>query len=148
ARRPAHGADLAVLEDAEQRGLDREARFADLVEEEGAAVGRLEEPASGAIGAGERAADVAEELALEERVGERRAVRREERPARPRAVVVDRARDQLLAGARLTLDQHGDARLRGTLRELDRLERRLALADDAVEAIAVAELVVEPLDFP
>jgi hypothetical protein len=48
----------------------------DLVEEEGAAVGLLEEALARADGAGERAARVPEELALQQRLGHRRAVDR------------------------------------------------------------------------
>ena len=50
--------------------------LADLVEEERAAVGLLEAPLATRDRAGERAALVAEQLALEERLGERRAVQR------------------------------------------------------------------------
>jgi len=49
---------------------------------------------------------VAEELALEERVGEGRAVHRHERPRRRAARLVHRPGDQLLAGAALAGDQH------------------------------------------
>ena len=44
-------------------------------------VGVLDEPGARAGGARERAARVAEELVLEQRLGERRAVERDERPA-------------------------------------------------------------------
>ena len=52
-------------------------------------------------GAGERAAHVPEQLRLEQRFGDRAAVDGDERPRRAPAVRVDRARDQLLAGAAL-----------------------------------------------
>jgi hypothetical protein len=74
-----------VLEDAQQLRLDRERRLADLVEEDGAAARVLEEAAAIAFGAGERAADVPEELALEERVRDRGAVLDEEWRVAPRA---------------------------------------------------------------
>ena len=108
----AHGlaadrADLALLQRAQQLLLHVGAHVPDLVEEEGPAVGQLEEALLVALGAGERPADVPEELALEERVGQRGAVLGEERLARPRALRVDGAGDQLLAGARLALDEDG-----------------------------------------
>ena len=55
--------------------------------------------------AGEGAALVAEELALDESSGQRGAVDLDERPRRRGAVHVDRARHQLLAGAALAGDQ-------------------------------------------
>src|SRR5205814_2527117 len=73
----AHGADarhLARLEDVEELRLHAQRQLADLVEEHGAAVGRLEEAGARLRGAGEGAALVAEQLALEERLGERGAV--------------------------------------------------------------------------
>ena len=57
--------DLALLEHAQQLGLDAERQLADLVEEDGAAVRRLEEALAVAIGAGEGAAHVAEQLGLD-----------------------------------------------------------------------------------
>ena len=56
--------------------------------------------------AGERAALVAEQLGFEQVLRDRRGVDRDERPRRARAVPVQRARDQLLAGARFAGDQH------------------------------------------
>ena len=50
-------------------------------------------------GAGEGAALVAEQLALDQLARDRRHVDRDERPAAPLAVIVQRAGDQLLAGA-------------------------------------------------
>ena len=55
---------------------------------------------------GERAARVAEELALEERVGNGRAVDRDEGAVLAAAAHVDRAGDELLAGAALAVDEH------------------------------------------
>ena len=59
----------------------RRRHLADLVEEEHAAVGLLDAARLGADGAGERAALVAEQLRLEQLIGQRRAVDRDERPA-------------------------------------------------------------------
>src|SRR6185369_16500066 len=97
--------DLAILEHAEQLHLDAERQLADLVQEDRAAVRRLEEPLAITVGARERAANVAEELALEERRRERRTVADDERPVVERREVVNRAGDQLLAGAALARDE-------------------------------------------
>ena len=63
--------------------------------------GDLEQALLVGVRAGERAALVAEELALEQRVGQRAAVLRHEAPLLARARVVDGARDEVLAGAGL-----------------------------------------------
>ena len=57
---------LAALEHAQQLGLQRGRRVADLVEQQRAAVRLLEEPRSRLHRAGEGAALVAEELGLEQ----------------------------------------------------------------------------------
>ena len=64
----------------------------------------------GADGAGERAARVAEQLGLHELVGERRAVHGDEPAVSPRAQPMNRARDELLAGAALTFNEDGKRR--------------------------------------
>jgi hypothetical protein len=69
--RPAEPLDLALLEHAEELHLRRGRDVADLVQEQRAALRELHAPRLAADGARERALLVAEELALEERVGER-----------------------------------------------------------------------------
>ena len=54
----------------------------------------------------EGALDVSEKVALHQTLGDRRAVQRDERSVAARAGVVDRAGDELLAGAALTADAH------------------------------------------
>ena len=71
--------DLALLEHAQELHLHLRADLADLVEEERPAVGLLEEAALRGGRARERAPLVPEELTLEDRLGERRAVHRDER---------------------------------------------------------------------
>ena len=63
---------------------------------------------------GERALDVAEQLALQQALGQGAAVDADIRAGRPRAEVVDGPRDQLLARAGLADDQDAGAR-RGDL---------------------------------
>ena len=74
----AERAHFLLLEDAQQLDLERQRQLADLVEEERAAVGLDEEAAPRAVGAGEGALGVPEELALEQRLGNRAAVHRDE----------------------------------------------------------------------
>src|SRR5262249_39095464 len=72
-----------------------------------AAVGAEEEPAARGAGAGEGAADVTEELALAEPVGNGADVDGKERPFPAAAPGVEGARDELLARARVALDEDG-----------------------------------------
>jgi hypothetical protein len=83
--------------------LQLERQLADLVEEQRAAVGALE--GAGPIGhrAGERALLVAEQLALDQRRGDRAAVEHHHRAAAARAGVVDGVGQQILAGAGLAV---------------------------------------------
>ena len=76
-------------------------------------------------GAGERALLVAEQLGLEQVLGDRRAVDRDERPVGARAERVQRAREQLLAGAALAFEQHRRVgRRRAVQRQRHLLQRR------------------------
>ena len=70
--------NLALLQHAQQLGLRPRRELADLVEEQGAAVRLLEQPGTRPNRAGERAARVAEQLGLDELVGEGGAVDRGE----------------------------------------------------------------------
>ena len=103
---------MTLLQRAQQLGLYRGRELADLVEEERAARGRLEASDAPLDGVGEGAALVTEELALDQALGNSRAVDRNEGTAAPRSVLVDGAGRQLLAGAALAADQHRGARLR------------------------------------
>ena len=107
--------DDLLLERAQELDLQLDRHLADLVEEQRAAVGRLELALLVRDRAGERALDVAEQLALEQVLGDRAAVDRDERLAGARRAVVDLARDQLLAGAGLAGDQHRDVGRRDLL---------------------------------
>ena len=76
--------DLAALQGAEHLRLRHEVHVADLVEEERAAVRLLEEPALLLLRAGEGAALVAEQLALDELARDRGAVHLHERAVHSR----------------------------------------------------------------
>ena len=70
----AYALKLAVLQDVQQLGLQLDRQLRDLVEEDGPAVGELEAADAVVVGAGKSTLRVAEELALEQRGGQRRAV--------------------------------------------------------------------------
>jgi hypothetical protein len=98
--------ELALLEDTQQRGLEGRTGVTDLVEQQRAAAGQRETAASVRDRAGERAANVAEELRFQETVRQRRAVDGDERLSGERGVVVDRSGHALLARAGLAQQQH------------------------------------------
>ncbi len=103
-------AHLAVLEHPEELDLHGGIRLADLVQEDGPAVGGLEEAGPRLAGAREGSLDVAEELALEQPLGDASAVDRHEGKGRPLAAVVDGPGDELLAGAALPGQDDGGRR--------------------------------------
>jgi hypothetical protein len=127
---PADAVVLAVREHAQQPDLQVRRHVADLVEEQRAALGLLEAAAPRALRAGERAALVPEQLALEQVLRDRRRVDRDERTRGARAVTVQRARDELLAGPRFAGDQHGRVRLRQPPDRPEHLLHRRRLAED------------------
>ena len=92
--------DRKILNGPQQLGLRRQRQIGHFVEEQRAAVGRLELPAPAAH-AGRRALLDAEQLRFEQRLDERGAVDRDERTVAPPAQLVNLPRDQLLAHAAL-----------------------------------------------
>ena len=143
--RPADAADLTLLQRAQQLHLKPHGHLGDLVEEERAVVGDLHEARLAAHRAGEGALLVAEELGLEQVLRQRGAVHRDEGLRRPRAVGVDGAGDQLLAGAGLA--QHEDVGLGpgGLLDKVEDARHGLAAADDALETEGFLQLLAEIL---
>ena len=98
---------FVLLEHAQQLGLHGRRGLADLVEEQGAAVGLDEAALAAAVGAGEGAPLVAEQLGFEQGFGERGTVHLDKRPAAPQTLVVQGRGHQFLAGAGLAVDEHG-----------------------------------------
>ena len=145
--RAAEAHELALLEHAQQLGLDRRRHLADLVEEQHAAVGLLDASRLGGDRAGERAALVAEQLRLEQLVGQRRAVDRDERPVAAARRVVDEPRHDFLAGARLAGQQHRGFGLRDARGLRQHVLPLLRVADDAPLAAARLELAGERGDL-
>ena len=103
--------ELALLQDAQQLGLQLRSQLADLVEKNGAALGHLELALFLRHGSGEGALLVSEQLAFQQRLGEGGAVDGDEGLGRARAEAVQGAGHQFLAGAGFAEDEH-----RGVLR--------------------------------
>src|SRR6266853_1669001 len=140
--------DLAFLKYAQQGDLGLGGELPDFVQEDGAAVRGLEPPESPLEGAGERSLVVAEQLGGDEGRGNGRAVHPDEGAARTARALVDRARDQLLAGAGLAEDEDGGI-CWGDLRDLcEHLAERRRGADDlfehrgAVDIFAQREILI------
>src|SRR5204863_3116288 len=109
--------DLAALEDAQELGLQGRRQLADLVEEDGPALGLLEGAEAARRGAGEGALLVAEQLALEEVLGDGAAVDDDEGAVLARAGLVDGLGGAALAGAGLALEEDVHVGLRRALEE-------------------------------
>ena len=134
---------FALLQHAQHLGLNAEREVADLVEEQAAAVGDLEHAFLAGHRAGEGALDVAEQLALQQVLAQRIAVHRDERFVLAQAVVVDGARDQLLAGAAFAGEQHRRIGRRALRHQpVDRLHLR-ARSDDVLEPVFRGHLALE-----
>ena len=123
------GADLlqlAGLQESEQQPLHPQRHLADFVEENRPFVGELELARLVAIGAGEAALDVAEQLRFEQRLGQAGAVDGDERPCAARALCVDGIGHDLLADAAFAGNQHFGIGPRDALDLLSELDHHAA----------------------
>jgi hypothetical protein len=105
--RVAHLPDLLLLDGAEQLHLHRQGQVGHLVEEQRAAMGRLEETVAVGVGTGEGALAIAEELALHQVLGDRPAVHRHERLVAAGALLMDEPGGEFLAAAGFAGDVDG-----------------------------------------
>src|SRR5439155_994512 len=133
---PAEALDLALLERPEELRLEVQAQRADLVQEDRAAVSQLEFAELPGVGARERPLLVAEQLGLDQRVGNGGDVHGDEGLVAALAPAVDRARDQLLARPALARDQHGRRRVGEPRNQLIDLHHLGVAPHQALEARA------------
>ena len=129
---------LKVFSSRKRRSLACRPRrhLADLVEEHGAAVGGLEEAALLLPGVGERAPLVAEELAFEQLLRQCRRGDVDERPGRPRAVVVNGLGREVLPGSGLAAqEQRRGGAGRDLAQQFLHAGHRRRRPDDGVEAV-------------
>ena len=108
--------DLALLQEAKQLRLDVERQVADFVEEQRASDGGANQPLLIGDRAGEAAAAMPEQLAVGQLASRRRAVVGEEHRGASGRADMNRARDEVFAGAAFPGDQHGEV---VTLQPLD-----------------------------
>ena len=123
--------------------LCRFLQFADFVDQQRPAGRRLEQPQPAVQGARKRTFLVAEQFALDQRLRDRGTVDGDERFAAPRAVVMERASHQLLAGAALADDKHGAASVSHQADLLEQGTHRCTLPDDVVERMPLVQLRVQ-----
>ena len=126
---------LAVLQHAQHLGLRGERHVADFIEEERAAVRLLELAGPVLHRARERALHVAEQLALDQLAGNRRAIDLDKRARRATRLPVQRPRHEFLARAVLARDE--DARVGGrhAVNGLDQRAHRVRPPDDLVRLL-------------
>ncbi len=136
--------DLTELQHAEQLYLYRNWYIGHFVQKDRAAAGLLQQPFARLLGPGEGPADVAEELAFGQRRAERGHVHRHERPRRAAAIAVDRAGDQLLAGAAFAADVDASIRRRDQRNPLEDLLHRRAAADYLVRILLCGLVLGRP----
>ncbi len=130
----ADGFDATLGEDAEELGLEVDGELAELVEEDGAAVG-LDKGGDAAVdGAGEGALLVAEEGGLGEAGGDGAAVDDDDGAVLAGAGLVDGAGDELFAGAGLAADEHRQLGGGDALEAIEEGAHRRGLADEGAEA--------------
>src|SRR5262249_58444172 len=125
----------ALLQHAEQLGLGVSGQVADLVEEDGAAVGQLEAAHAAADGPGEGALFVAEQLALDQSGRQGGTVDRDEGFLLPPAAGMDRPRDEFLAGPRLARDENRGVRSRDAPDAVEDGRQSRALPDDLLAVV-------------
>ncbi len=107
--------------------------------------GRFEFALAARDGAGERALLVAEQLALDQLARERRAIHRDERLARARTSKMNRARDQLLAGARFAANQNRHVGRRDLVDRLEHAHHRARSPDHVLEHAGLEPHLLEQL---
>jgi len=144
--RAAEPLELPRLEHAQEPGLQLEGQLAHLVEKERRSVCQLEAARLPREGAGVGPLLPAEQLALDERRGQRAAVDGHEQPVAPSAQAMDRPGRQFLPRARLAQQQDGRIGRRHALDEFDDASHPGAVRDDAIQGDirhgAVAQVAV------
>ncbi len=135
-----HGAQAADalnfpgLEHAQKLDLHIEGHVPDLVQKERARVGQLELAGPPALlRAGKGPLLIAEKFAFKQFLGDGPAVDGHKRARAAVAVVVDGLREQLLARARLAVEQHRGRAVRGDVRQMQGRKQVGARAEDGVE---------------
>jgi hypothetical protein len=116
----------SVREHAQQLRLRCHGQLARFVQEERTLMGGFEQALAGAVGPGERAALVSEQLAFQQRVGECGAVDRDQRLCGAVAAVMNGPGHEFLASPGLSGDENSNIRRRDASNLLAKLSNRSA----------------------
>ena len=135
--------ELPFLKHAQQLGLQLERQVADFIEKERPPVCDLETPMTWIHGAGECAALVAEQLALDQRGRQRRAVDADERALASRAPIVQRPREQLLARACIACQEHRRVGGRDLHHPGEALAQGRTFSDDFVKSLQMLDFLAQ-----
>src|SRR5262249_53543176 len=129
--------ELASLEHAQQLLLLAERHVRDLVEEERAAISKLEPPNTILLRIGERALDVTEQLAFEDAFRYAACIDGHHRPARSRRYGVQGLCDDALPGAVFTRDEHVGIRGPDARDDLEHRLHRCGIGDEQRAALGL-----------
>ena len=138
--------NFAVLDDAQQLGLHGQGSLADFIQEHRAAIGVLEEARASIRGAGEGAADMAEQLTLQKGVDQGGAVADRQALLADRADLVDGAGHEFLARASGAHEENIGVVAGNLAREVEDFEHGGAFADNTVEFEVFEELFLQRAD--
>ena len=130
-------------QEPEQFDLGGGIDLANLIQKQRPTLGLLEPPDPPFVRAGERPLLVAEQFALQQRGGKPGAMDGHQRLLGPRAQVVDRLGDHLLARAGFPLDEHRRARRRHLLHQLEHRPHPRRLPDHVLQPKTSVQLPVK-----
>ena len=139
---------MPVLQNVQQLSLEGGVKVADLVEENGAAVGGLELADLELMRAGECAAFMAEEFALQELARDRIAVDLDEGATLPDGLAVNGARYEILASSRLARDEDGHVDASRLLDDLAHLAHLDAAPEAELRLQPAVHVVLGALPMP
>ena len=119
-----------LLQHAEELGLQGKGELADFIEKDRSAFRRAEHAQHRLLGARERAANMAEELALEKTLADTRAIDRDKGPVGPLTLGKKPPGNQLLPRAAFTFDQNAAVGGRHLVNKPQHITNRLGNAHD------------------
>ena len=126
----AHGHDFVLLQHAEELGLQGKGKLADFIEKDRSSIGRAEHAQHRLLGARERAANVAEELAFEKTLADTRAIDRDKGPVGPLTLGKKPPGNQLLPRTAFTFNQNAAVGGCHLVNKLQHITNRLGNAHD------------------
>ena len=135
--------EFALLEETQEFHLGRQRQGVDLIEEESAAFRVVEQPAGRRARAGESAGFVTKQLVLDQLGGDRAAIHRDERLARPASKLVDGTGAHFFAGAGFTGNQDGRVAMCQLRNLAERLYKSQAAAHQLLETQGLLQLLKE-----